>query len=111
MQIGDDSSYTPMDFIPALEAGIEAQMATSEISALIHDNIEAIRAGLNDKELDILEQRLLADSPITLREIGDKYGITRERVRQIEARLLQKIKQRMSDTIQDFSEEWIEYEE
>lgn len=110
MQIGDDSSYTPMDFIPALEAGIEEQMASDEISTLIHDNIDAIRAGLNEKERDILEQRLLADSPITLREIGDKYGITRERVRQIEARLLQKIKHQMSTTIQDFSEEWIEHE-
>ncbi len=111
MQIGDDSSYTPMDFIPALEPGVEEQMASDEISTLIHDNIDAIRAQLNDKELDILEQRLLADSPVTLREIGDKYGITRERVRQIEARLLQKIKHQMSTTIQDFSEEWIEYEE
>jgi RNA polymerase sigma-32 factor len=111
MKIGDDSSFTPMDFIPALEAGIEEQMAADEISVLIHDNIDAIRDGLNEKELDILEQRLLADSPITLREIGDKYGITRERVRQIEARLLQKIKAQMSSTIQDFSSEWIEHEE
>jgi len=86
-------------------------MAADEISVLIHDNIDAIRDGLNEKELDILEQRLLADSPITLREIGDKYGITRERVRQIEARLLQKIKAQMSSTIQDFSAEWIEHEE
>jgi len=111
MKIGDDSSFTPMDFIPALEAGIEEQMAADEISVLIHDNIEAIRDGLNEKELDILEQRLLADTPITLREIGDKYGITRERVRQIEARLLQKIKAQMTSTIQDFSAEWIEHEE
>jgi RNA polymerase sigma-32 factor len=110
MKIGDDSSFTPMDFIPALEAGIEEQMAADEISVLIHDNIDAIRADLNEKELDILEQRLLADTPVTLREIGDKYGITRERVRQIEAHLLQKIKAQMSSTIQDFSAEWIEHE-
>ena len=50
-------------------------------------------------------------SSCTLREIGDKYGITRERVRQIEARLLQKIKAQMTSTIQDFSAEWIEHEE
>ncbi len=110
MQINDDSSFTPLDFIPALESGIEERMAADEMSLLIHDNIDAIRAGLNEKELDILEQRLLADTPITLREIGDKYGITRERVRQIEARLLQKIKNQMSSAIQDFSEEWIEHE-
>ena len=86
-------------------------MASDEIHGLLHDNIAAIRDELNEKELDILEERLLEDSPVTLREIGDKYGITRERVRQIEARLLQKIKERMSTTIQDFSQEWIEHEE
>lgn len=112
MQVGSsDSGFTPMDFIPALEPGIEAQMASDEIHGLLHDNIAAIRDELNEKELDILEERLLADSPVTLREIGDKYGITRERVRQIEARMLQKIKERMSTTIQDFSQEWIEHEE
>ncbi|NLY40272.1 MAG: RNA polymerase factor sigma-32 [Desulfovibrionales bacterium] len=111
MQMGEDASYTPMDFIPALEAGIEERMATEQMSALLHDNIDVLRARLNEKELDILELRLLADTPITLREIGDKYGITRERVRQIEARLLEKIKDQMSSSIQDFSQEWIEYEE
>ncbi|GAB1410894.1 RNA polymerase factor sigma-32 [Desulfovibrionales bacterium] len=111
MQMGEDSSYTPMDFIPALGAGIEERMATEQMSTLLHDNIDALRARLNEKELDILELRLLADTPITLREIGDKYGITRERVRQIEARLLEKIKDQMSSSIQDFSHEWIEYEE
>ena len=110
MQIGTDAGFTPMDFMPALEEGIEEQLASEQINVLIHDNIDAIRENLNDKEIDILDLRLLADSPITLREIGDKYGITRERVRQIEARLLQKIKSQMSATIQDFSEEWIEHE-
>lgn len=109
MQVGTDSGFTPMDFIPALEAGVEAQMASDEINVLLHDNIDALRDGLNEKERDILEERLLADNPVTLREIGDKYGITRERVRQIEARLLQKIKDRMASTIQDFSQEWIEH--
>lgn len=112
MPVGSaDSDFTPMDFIPALETGVEAQMATNQINVLLHDNIDALRDKLNDKELDILNDRLLADNPLTLREIGEKYGITRERVRQIEARLLQKIKEQMSTTIQDFSEEWIEDEE
>jgi RNA polymerase sigma-32 factor len=44
---------------------------------------------------------------VTLREIGEKYGITRERVRQIEARLLTKLRSHLSDKIEDFSPEWI----
>lgn len=110
MPVGSTESFTPMDFIPALETGVETQMATNQIHTLLHDNIDALRDKLNDRELDILNDRLLADNPLTLREIGEKYGITRERVRQIEARLLQKIKEQMATNIQDFSEEWIEDE-
>jgi RNA polymerase sigma-32 factor len=53
----------------------------------------------------------LSDSPVTLREIGAKYGITRERVRQIEARLLEKLKDHLSKRIEDFSSDWIHKEE
>ena len=107
LRVGDDSSFTPMDFIPALDSGIEETLAGEEMTALLHEHIQAILPSLNEKEKDILELRLLADTPITLRAIGEKYGITRERVRQIEARLLQKIKNHMSASIDDFSSEWI----
>ena len=107
LRVSDDSSFTPMDFIPALDSGIEETLAGAEMVALLHDHIQTILPSLNEKEKDILELRLLADTPMTLREIGEKYGITRERVRQIEARLLQKIKNHMSASIDDFSSEWI----
>ncbi len=107
LRVGDDTSFTPMDFIPALDTGIEETLAGEEMVTLLHDHLQTILPSLNDKEKDILELRLLADSPMTLREIGEKYGITRERVRQIEARLLQKIKNHMSESIEDFSSEWI----
>ena len=44
-----------------------------------------------------------------LREIGERYNVTRERVRQLEARLLQKLKTHLSTDIQDFSEDWISH--
>ncbi|OFZ14026.1 MAG: hypothetical protein A2Z20_10315 [Bdellovibrionales bacterium RBG_16_40_8] len=62
----------------------------------LNANIEQIRPELNERELLILENRLLADEPLTLQEIGDKYNITREAVRQLEARLIQKIKKNMT---------------
>ncbi len=105
---GDDSGFTPMDFIPAETTDIETSMADGEISDLLKDTIKGILPHLNPKESDILHDRLLAERPLTLREIGEKYGITRERVRQIEARLLKKLKAHFSREITDFSEEWIE---
>jgi RNA polymerase sigma-32 factor len=107
MSLGDDSGLTPLDVIPALGPGIEETLATEQMSDLVLHGVESIRPELNAKERDILDMRLLAEDPVTLREIGEKYGITRERVRQIEARLLQKIKAHLSDKIEDFSNEWI----
>jgi len=48
--------------------------------------------GLKNKELVIFRERILADDPLTLREIGERYGITRTRVRQIEERVKKKIR-------------------
>ncbi|MGM0423749.1 MAG: sigma-70 family RNA polymerase sigma factor [Thermodesulfobacteriota bacterium] len=107
---GEDSNTTRLDLLPALEASIEDRLAQEEISEKLRENINSILPQLNEKEKDILYSRLLASSPITLREIGDKYGITRERVRQIESRLLQKIKEHLSSRIKDFSSEWISHE-
>jgi RNA polymerase sigma-32 factor len=105
--LGEDGTTTHMDFLPALGPGVEETMAQEEVSGLLREHLETIMRTLNDKERDILQQRLLTDSPMTLREIGEKYGITRERVRQIESRLLQKIKDHLSDKIDDFSSDWI----
>jgi RNA polymerase sigma-32 factor len=108
--VGEDSSATRMDLLPALEAGTEERLAQAEIQGAIQEHLRTILPLLNAKEKDILQLRLLSDSPVTLREIGEKYGITRERVRQIEARLLEKIREHLTENIQDFSSEWISHE-
>jgi len=111
MTMGEDSGVTRLDFIPALGPGIEDMLAQNEIVAHLEKHIQGLIPELNEKELELLEKRLLSDSPVTLREIGDKYGITRERVRQIEARLLDKLRERLTDKIADFSPDWIRADE
>ncbi|MEF3697993.1 sigma-70 family RNA polymerase sigma factor [Desulfolutivibrio sp.] len=107
VSIGEDSSASRIDFLPALTPGIEEMLADDEISRQLEKHIATIRPRLSDKERDLLENRILSDSPLTLREIGAKYGITRERVRQIESRLLEKLKEHLSNKIEDFSADWI----
>ncbi len=98
-----------MDFLPALGPGIEEKLAGMEIAQLLQDKLRDILPSLSEKEAYILEHRLLTDDPVTLREIGERYNVTRERVRQLEARLLQKLKTHLSNDIEDFSEDWISH--
>jgi RNA polymerase sigma-32 factor len=52
---------------------------------------------LNDREKDILMQRRLADTPITLEELSESYGVSRERIRQIEVRAFEKLQEKMRE--------------
>jgi RNA polymerase sigma-32 factor len=54
-------------------------------------------AVLNDREKDILMQRRLADTPVTLEELSESYGVSRERIRQIEVRAFEKLQARMRE--------------
>lgn len=59
---------------------------------LLREKISQIEDDLNEREKMILNERLLSDEPITLQEVGNRYGITREAARQIEARLIEKLR-------------------
>jgi RNA polymerase sigma-32 factor len=52
---------------------------------------------LNDREKDILVQRRLQDSPVTLEELSTQYDVSRERIRQIEVRAFEKLQKRMQN--------------
>ena len=108
MPYADDSEMTPMNFIPAIGQGVEEILLQEETADILKKNIAELMPKLNEKEKDIIEMRLLAETPATLREIGEKYSVTRERIRQIEARLLEKIKAHIKGNISDFSREWID---
>ncbi len=111
LPVGENSEVSRLDFLPSLGPGVEEQLASDQISLLLLENLKAIAPSLNEKEQVLLKERLLTDSPITLREIGERYGITRERVRQIEAKLLQKLRDFLEKRVDGFSEDWISYDE
>ncbi len=104
----ENDSASRMDFLPALGPGIEDSLASDEIVSIVRLRLKGILPHLNEKEQFILKNRLLTDDPLTLREIGERYKITRERVRQLEARLLEKIKKYFATDIKDFSPSWIQ---
>lgn len=94
-----DTESSLMDFLPAKQAPAEKKLADDEIKLLVNKKLQEFKKTLKNKELDIFENKLLSENPATLQEIGDKYGITRERIRQIEARLLRKIRSFLEEEI------------
>jgi RNA polymerase sigma-32 factor len=54
-------------------------------------------SALNEREKDVLEKRRLAETPITLEELSESYGVSRERIRQIEVRAFEKLQARMRE--------------
>ncbi len=63
-----------------------------EFQALLHNKLKDFEQTLKGREQTLFRDRLIADQPLTLQEVGERYDISRERARQIEARLLQRLK-------------------
>lgn len=93
-----DEGATPLSTLLKKEDGslpLDEQLALEEQLSLLMKAVDSVKTQLNEKERILLDERVLNDDPLTLQEIGDKYGITREAVRQTEARLMKKIKEAM----------------
>jgi len=90
----DGRAIAKVDMMPAAGAGPETQMADEELQSLLKDKLAEFRKTLAGKEKDvaIFDMRLVADDPLTLQDLGDKFGISRERVRQLEQRLLARLR-------------------
>jgi RNA polymerase sigma-32 factor len=94
--LDDESGSSLMDLQrSASDMSLDERIAHEEQLEILKKKIESLRPELSDREKIILDERILNDEPLTLQEIGEKHGITREAVRQMEVRVLKKIKSKM----------------
>lgn len=94
-----DGSSTIEDFLEGDEVGIEESLGHMQSLALLEENLGDFVKDLKPRDKEIFKKRLLSEVPPSLQSIADDYGVSRERIRQIEARLLGKLKVYMSDII------------
>jgi RNA polymerase sigma-32 factor len=100
----DGSEEYHKNFLPASEPQVLEILADSELKEVFRRKLAEFRQSLSDKEVDILDSRLLAEKPLTLQEIGARHGVSRERVRQIEDRLIKKLRHYLRNEIPDWEE-------
>lgn len=101
---GDDKSATFLDLLADKRANTEEEVAATEYRQLVSEKMAKFAHQLKGKEQVIFAKRLLAEEPLTLQEIGDQYGISRERVRQLESRLKKKLKDYLLQELKDFKD-------
>ncbi|HZN93813.1 MAG TPA: RNA polymerase factor sigma-32 [Myxococcales bacterium] len=101
--LGDDQKQTRADrFLPSNTTGAEEALANEELKKIFRERLAEFAKTLQDKERYIFEKRLISENPLTLQDIGDHYGVSRERARQIEAALINRMRDYMRESMPDF---------
>ncbi|HET7545495.1 MAG TPA: RNA polymerase factor sigma-32 [Polyangiaceae bacterium] len=97
----DGRSTTRLELMPSSNATPDQIAEGTEFSALLQAQLEQFRTTLKGKDLEIFDKRVVADEPLTLQELGDQFGVSRERVRQLEARLMGKLRDHLRQNFGD----------
>lgn len=105
IESGDEHSASYSNFLADAREGADETLAREQLLRLLEGRLPTFEKQLNEKEYRILKERLLAEEPKTLQEIADNYGLTRERARQIEVKVIQKLRDYLKPDLGSIDEE------
>ncbi len=97
--IDGDHELTHLELLQEESPNQEEVLAKEEEKRIWEREVQNAMKRLNDKEVYVIKNRIMSDSPLTLQEIGDHLKLSRERVRQIESEALKKLKKEISTNI------------
>jgi RNA polymerase sigma-32 factor len=98
---GDDNTTTRLELLPSMSDSPDRLAEDAELHLLLRQKLDVFRRTLSGKDVAIFDKRLVADDPLTLQELGDEFGVSRERVRQLEARLTGKLRTYLQQELGD----------
>jgi RNA polymerase sigma-32 factor len=98
----EDSDTERIEFLNSDSDSAEDILGNKEVESLVHEKVDAFKKTLSARELEIFELRIYSDEPLTLQEIGEKYDISRERVRQVEKSITKRLKDFFKKEVPDF---------
>lgn len=102
--VGPDSETSVGDTLPSDREGADESLEKKQLKIVFKEKLKKFSERLNDREGDILSNRVLSENPKTLKDFAIKYAVSKERVRQLEANLLKKLKKFMKEEIADFED-------
>jgi RNA polymerase sigma-32 factor len=89
--VSPDGDETQVSIIPSQDDPTDNILADRQIRELVSGKLDRFRKSLDERENFILDRRLMSEEPLTLQELGEEFGVTRERVRQLVERLKKKL--------------------
>ncbi len=95
--LDDDNDATRMDFFSDDNASSSDDVEVKELQEVIHEKLMEFRETLEERDRVIFDKRLIAEDPVTLRELGEEFEVSRERVRQLESDLKGRLKIFLTD--------------
>lgn len=107
--VNEDSTESYSAVLPESEIGIDEQLFEKERQKLLGEKLKEFRKTLAGKEADIFDSRIMAYKPLTLQALGDKYSISRERIRQIQERIIKNVEKWLKNEIPNFEEEFSDF--
>jgi RNA polymerase sigma-32 factor len=102
--IGENQDGSLLDILPSQQQPADEQLADHQLRALFRAKLAEFTKTLEERDEDILRNRILSDTPLTLDELGDKYGITKERTRQLETRIIKRLRDYIKKDVKDFDQ-------
>lgn len=89
---GRSSGMSNAEVLSIDEESSEDRMVREQIAAVFSDHVEEFTKTLNERDGQIFRDRMLSENPVTLQEIADRYGVSRERARQLEQKIVNNLR-------------------
>jgi RNA polymerase sigma-32 factor len=80
------------DTLISSSTSVEDKVVKHQLQALLRESARQFKKTLDGREKEILKRRILSIQPVTLKILGEKYGVSRERIRQVESRIIEKLR-------------------
>jgi RNA polymerase sigma-32 factor len=93
--MGEDGTSSHVDFVASPDLAQDDELSGAEEQQIVQGRVGQALSRLDHRERYIIEQRVMSDRPLTLKELGEHFGFSRERARQLEIRAKEKLKQEL----------------